>query len=183
MLEPYQLLELVPRLAAIAADLRSQGMFVEAANNLGYFGPHESDLRRAHWQGCQAGRFLLGLEANGDVKGCPSLPSSEYVGGNLRRQRLADVWQASAPLRFTLDRPLSELWGHCATCYYAETCRGGCSWTAHTLLGRRGNMPFCFHRADQLARQGRRERLVRVAPAPGEPFDHGRFEIIEEDLP
>ena len=29
------------------------------------------------------GDEVLGLEANGDVKGCPSLPSSEYVGGNV----------------------------------------------------------------------------------------------------
>jgi hypothetical protein len=27
---------------------------------------------------------------------------------------------------------------------------------------------------------GKRERLVRVEEAPGEPFDHGRFELVEE---
>jgi radical SAM protein with 4Fe4S-binding SPASM domain len=183
LLQPYDLLELVPRLAATADRLRAQGIFVEAANNLGYFGPHESTLRRAHWQGCQAGRFLLGIESNGDVKGCPSLPSGPYVGGNLRAKPLSELWQASAPMRFAVDRGVDELWGRCASCYYAETCRGGCSWTAHTLLGKRGNMPYCYHRADELRREGLRERLVRAEAAPGLPFDFGRFELIEEPLP
>jgi hypothetical protein len=29
---------------------------------------------------------------------------------------------------------------------------------------------------------GKRERLIKVEAASGEPFDHGRFEIIVEDL-
>ena len=33
-----------------------------------------------------------------------------------------------------------------------------------------------------LARQGKRERLVPVAPAPGQPFDNGRFEIVLEEI-
>ena len=72
------------------------------------------------------------------------------------------------------------MWGRCGNCYYAEVCQGGCSWTSHTLLGRRGNMPYCFHRALELQKEGKRERLVKVQSAPGEPFDFGRFELIEE---
>ena len=30
---------------------------------------------------------------------------------------------------------------------------------------------------------GKRERIVRVEAAPGEPFDHGLFEIVLEDKP
>jgi sulfatase maturation enzyme AslB (radical SAM superfamily) len=103
------------------------------------------------------------------------------VGGNLREATLAEIWDRQT-LAFARDRGTEELWGHCKTCYYAEECKGGCSWTAHTLLGRRGNMPYCFHRADMLAQQGVRERLVRVERAPGEPFDFGRFELVEEPL-
>ncbi len=33
-----------------------------------------------------------------------------------------------------------------------------------------------------MAARGLRERLVPVARAPGEPFDHGRFELVEEAL-
>jgi hypothetical protein len=31
-------------------------------------------------------------------------------------------------------------------------------------------------------RQGLRERLVQVERAPGVPFDHGRFEIVVEEV-
>ena len=41
-------------------------------------------------------------------------------------------------------------------------------------------MPYCHHRALELQRVGRRERLVKVQAAPGEPFDFGRFELVEE---
>jgi hypothetical protein len=51
------------------------------------------------------------------------------------------------------------------------------------LLGRPGNNPYCHHRALELTREGKRERVVRAAPAPGEPFDYGRFEIVEEPWP
>ncbi len=73
-------------------------------------------------------------------------------------------------------------WGT-QTCDYADVCRAGCSFTTHATLGRRGNNPWCYHRVSTLARQGRRERLVQVAAAQGQPYDFGRFEIVEEPLP
>ena len=45
-----------------------------------------------------------------------------------------------------------------------------------------GNNPLCHHRALEMRRQGKRERLVQVARAPGVPFDNGRFEIVVEDV-
>lgn len=182
LLQPHQMNVLVPRLAAIADALGPRGFSVQAANNLGYFGPYEHLLRRSPWAGCMAGRYVMGIESNGDLKGCPSLPSAPYVGGNLRDATVAELWQTSQ-LRFSRDRDTSELWGFCKTCYYAPECRAGCSWTAHTLLGRRGNMPYCHHRADALASQGKRERVVHVQDADGDPFDFGRFELVLEDVP
>jgi radical SAM protein with 4Fe4S-binding SPASM domain len=182
LLQPYDMLELVPRLALLAKRLRKQGCRMNAANNLGYFGPYEKDIRIDHWKGCAAGRHVLGIESNGDVKGCPSLPSGPYVGGNLRRQSLQEIWDAAPELAFARERGTEELWGRCKGCYYAEVCKGGCSWTAHTLLGRRGNMPYCHHRAEELQRNGLRERLELVERAPGEPFDFGLFRLIEEPL-
>jgi radical SAM protein with 4Fe4S-binding SPASM domain len=180
LLQPSDMLELVPRLGAVAARARP-GCAVVAANNLGYFGPYEHLIRAEYWKGCAAGRHVLGIESNGDVKGCPSLPSAPYVGGNLRERSLREIWDTAA-LGFARDRGTDELWGFCKSCYYADTCKGGCSWTAHTLLGRRGNMPYCHHRALELQRVGRRERLVQVAEAPGVPFDFGLFELVEEPI-
>jgi len=188
VLEPYQLLDLFPRLAALQRDvLRPAGVQLAPANNIGYFGPFESEIRLGgqsgvHWKGCPAGAYALGIEADGSLKGCPSLPSASYVGGNLRQQRLAELLE-NEPLLRLASRTVDDLWGFCRTCYYADVCRGGCSWTAHTTLGRPGNNPFCHHRALELAGQGLRERLVVVERAPGVPFDHGRLELIVEPIP
>jgi radical SAM protein with 4Fe4S-binding SPASM domain len=185
LLEPYQVLFAMDMLARLKRRADELGIRIWAGNNVGYFGPFEETLhgRLPAPRSCAAGKMTLGIEANGDIKGCPSLPTADYVGGNVRDAKLVDIWERAAPLRFTRDRTTSELWGYCATCYYADECKAGCSWTSHVLLGRRGNNPFCHHRAIELLREGRRERLVRVTPPDGKPFDHGVFEIVEEDWP
>jgi radical SAM protein with 4Fe4S-binding SPASM domain len=187
LLEPYHLIEVMPAVARIKPLADDADIRIWPGNNLGYYGPYESLLRsqlpRGRKGSCGAGRFILGIESNGAIKGCPSLPSASYVGGNVRDDALRDVWERAEPLRFTRDPRGAELWGYCKGCYYADDCLGGCSWTAHSLLGRRGNNPFCHHRALDLLRRGRRERVVLVEAAEGTPFDHGRFDVIEEEWP
>jgi hypothetical protein len=90
------------------------------------------------------------------------------------------MWAESRALKYTRERTTAELWGFCASCYYADTCRGGCTATAEPLLGRPGNNPFCHHRALELDGQGLRERIELVERGPGEPFDHGLYRIVRE---
>ena len=192
LLQPYELLDLFPRLAAIAARAQADGVRLHPGNNVGYFGPHEALLRGGgdpdvHWRGCQAGLQVLGLEADGTLKACPSLPTGPYAGGNLAEHPLEALLAAHPEAlgfnRRSLAAPedaTRELWGACAGCYYAAVCRGGCNWTAHVLLGRRGNNPYCHHRALELQARGLRERLVPAEAAPGLPFDHGRFDLVVE---
>ena len=42
-------------------------------------------LPRGHGGSCGAGRVTLGIEANGDIKGCPSLPTDRWTGGRSPR--------------------------------------------------------------------------------------------------
>jgi radical SAM protein with 4Fe4S-binding SPASM domain len=187
LLEPYHVLEVMPMLARIKARADEAKVRLWPGNNIGYFGPYETLLRgtlaRGHMASCGAGRSTLGVEANGDIKGCPSLPTADYVGGNIRENTLRDIWERAAPLRFTRDRTVEDLWGYCRGCYYADTCRAGCSWTSHVLFGRPGNNPYCHHRALELLREGKRERVVRSRAAEGKPFDYGLFELVVEDWP
>jgi radical SAM protein with 4Fe4S-binding SPASM domain len=187
LLQPYQMLELMPMLARLDARCRDAGVRLWPGNNIGYFGPYESVLRgemsRGHLEPCGAGRVTLGIEANGDIKGCPSLPSADYVGGNVRERPLREIWERAEALRFTRGRTVDDLRGYCRSCYYAEDCLGGCTWTSHVLFGARGDNPYCHHRALELLGQGKRERLVLAERAPGVPFDHGRFELVLEDWP
>jgi radical SAM protein with 4Fe4S-binding SPASM domain len=184
LLQPYDLLDVQPMLAALVPAAKARGIDVVAGNNIGYFGPHESALRgrtrMGHASGCGAGQVTIGIEADGTIKGCPSLATNGWSGGNVRETPLKDIWERSIPLRYTRERTVKDLWGFCATCYYADVCRAGCTWTGDSLFGKPGNNPYCHHRALELKRHGKRERLVRVEEAPGEPFDHGRFELREE---
>ncbi|MFO0755190.1 MAG: radical SAM protein [Byssovorax sp.] len=188
LLQPYDLVDLVPRIAALKQQAYRDGITLMPGNNLGYFGPEEALLRsfheggRDHFHGCQAGRLVMGIESDGSVKGCPSLQSRPYIGGSLREQDLASIWNRSAELAFTRTRTVDDLWGYCRTCPFAEVCMGGCTFTAHALFGRPGNNPYCHYRARSLAAEGKRERLVPAAAAEGLPFDSGLFTLVVEDL-
>lgn len=122
----------------------------------------------------------MGIESDGAVKGCPSLQTSHYVGGNAREQSLEQIWKDSPQLSFARARTRADLWGFCATCAFGDVCLGGCTFTAHSVLGRPGNNPYCHFRARELAKKNLRERLVPVEAAPGRPFDNGLFEIALE---
>jgi radical SAM protein with 4Fe4S-binding SPASM domain len=187
LLQPYDLLELYPMLAELVPAAKARGIDVVAGNNVGYFGPHETALRgrtrTGHSGGCGAGRLTIGIEADGTIKGCPSLTTSGWAGGNVRETPLKDIWERSSALRYTRDRTVKDLWGYCATCYYADECRAGCTWTSDVLFGKPGNNPYCHHRALEMKRAGKRERVVRVEEAPGLPFDQGKFDLVEEEWP
>ncbi len=187
LLQPYELLDLFPRLARMKERCDQARVQFTPGNNIGYFGPYEALLRGsqapgAHWDGCQAGERTLGIEADGTLKGCPSLPTAPYAGGNLRDRPLSELLRTT-PLRVIQERSRDDLWGYCHDCYYAQVCRGGCTWTSHVLFGRPGNNPYCHYRALQRHQAGQRERLVLAEAAPGAPFDHGRFDIVLEPLP
>ena len=184
LLQPYELIELFPRLAALAARATERGIVFQPANVVGYFGPYQVELKQGDpervFRGCPAGHHGLGIEADGGVKGCPSLPSEAYRGGTTRDASLRDLVAHAPELRFTREDRTRELWGYCARCYYGPVCQGGCSWMAHALFGRRGNNPYCHHRALELQREGLRERVVLRARAPGPPFDYARSDLVPE---
>lgn len=184
LLQPYDLLQLFPLLDQLKSRSQELGVQLWPGNNIGYFGPYESRLRgtlpRGHLSSCGAGRATLGIEADGTIKGCPSLPSEAWTGGNIRDASLKDIWERGTAMRYTRDRTVEDLWGYCRDCYYADACRAGCTWTSFVLFGKAGNNPYCHHRALEHQRMGKRERVVRVESAPNKPFDHGRFELTVE---
>jgi Y-X(10)_GDL-associated radical SAM protein len=188
LLQPYQLLELMPLLARLHHEGLDRGLLMIVGNNIGYFGPYEriwrdQEIEAQHWSGCNAGQTTMGLESDGTVKGCPSLSTTGYAGGNVRDLALADIWNHGEAIHFGRLRSADSLWGFCRGCYYAEVCRGGCTWTADSLFGRPGNNPYCHHRALELAQRGLRERVVKVREAPDASFAIGEFELILEPIP
>ena len=188
LFQPWDLLDFLPRVARLKERGFKEGLLVMPGNNLGYYGPEEGLLRSQtpdapdRFQGCQAGRYVLGIESSGDVKGCPSLQTASYVGGNLQDHSLKSIWDNSPQLSFTRERTVEDLWGYCRECPFASHCLGGCSFTSHSFFGRPGNNPYCHFRARAFAKEGKRERLILQDAAKGLPFDHGLFEIVIEDL-
>ncbi|CAN5419412.1 GDL motif peptide-associated radical SAM/SPASM maturase [soil metagenome] len=186
LFQPYELLDVYPKLAALAERARAGGVMIWPANNIGYFGPHEAILRGSgvdsdfHWSGCPAGTRAMGIESDGTIKGCPSLPTAEWGGGSSRETPLQKIWDETKELRYTRDRTAADLWGFCKDCYYADGCRAGCTWTSHVFFGKPGNNPYCHHRALEHDARGLRECLVQRKAAPGTPFDHGEFDVIVE---
>ena len=187
LLQPYQLLDLMPQLAKLYDAGAARGLLMIVGNNIGYFGPYEHVWRgfgdeRVHWTGCSAGQTVLGLEADGTVKGCPSLATVGFAGGNVRDLSLEEIWRTSKEIHFGRLRSVDDLWGFCRTCYYADVCRGGCTWTSHSLLGVPGNNPYCHYRALKLQEGGLRERVVKIRDAAKASFAIGEFELITERI-
>jgi radical SAM protein with 4Fe4S-binding SPASM domain len=116
---------------------------VVAGDNLGYYS--EPPIRKRTWKGCFAGRHIMGMEADGAVKGCLSLPG-EFVEGNVKKESLRDIWED--PQRFKYNRYFSRdmLEGYCKDCPKGEPCRGGCTVTSYALTGNRFNNPYCDYR-------------------------------------
>ncbi|WP_085599989.1 MULTISPECIES: GDL motif peptide-associated radical SAM/SPASM maturase [unclassified Pseudomonas] len=187
LLQPYQLLDVMPLLARLYREGSERGLLMNVGNNIGYYGPYEHLWRgfgdeRVHWSGCAAGQTMLALEADGTVKGCPSLATVGFSGGNVRNMNLHDIWHYSEGIHFGRLRSVDDLWGYCRTCYYNDVCRGGCTWTSHSLLGKPGNNPYCHYRTLDLAKKGLRERIVKLEEAGPASFSVGRFDLITERI-
>jgi len=152
VLGPAEIATLLPRLVALRKSGRSPHLV--AADNVGYYGDVEEDLRDPgtrikFWVGCRAGLEVLGIESHGDVKGCLSLPSglngrSDFVEGNLRYRRLADIWKDPEAFAYNRKFHLADLRGACAECAYGEVCRGGCTWTSVAHNGHPHDFPHCY---------------------------------------
>jgi radical SAM protein with 4Fe4S-binding SPASM domain len=120
---------------------------VLGAHDFGYCSTRLPSLRVPGqvWTGCGAGRNTLGIQSDGGVKGCLSLPG-DFVVGNVRERSLMALWEGGAFASWR--RPVTR-YDFCARCPHGEVCEGGCSELAVTYSGRRGDNPMCFYRIEQ----------------------------------
>lgn len=193
LMQPHELLIFHPLLAHLAKRGYQQGFYVQPGNNYGYYGPYDRMLRGfghetefSFWRGCYAGLSTIGIEADGTIKGCPSLPTAAYSGGSIRDASLVEILTERDELTFNLKAGTAagteHLWGFCKTCDFAALCRGACNWTAHVFFDRRGNNPYCHHRALVNASNNVRETVMIRRKANGLPFDNGVFDLTTSDF-
>jgi radical SAM protein with 4Fe4S-binding SPASM domain len=166
LMAPEDLLDVIPRLAKMCSDKVLPKLFT--GHNVGYYGEYEEALRTNAellpvWTGCTAGSSVIGIESNGNIKGCLSLPSAmngedRFVEGNVRQSTLKEIW--TKPGAFAYNREFSPemLGGFCRTCDYAEICRGGCTWTTFSEHGPIRDNPYCYWRQKQRVEEARTSR-------------------------
>ena len=130
-LEPIGRALLRPDLMLTPDDYRRLFEFIREKRRAGYpleYGcshylglDYEAEVREWYWL-CNAGVYTASIMANGDIGACLDIERGpETIQGNIRTERLRDVWER----RFELfRRDLSELNPTCRACEHARFCRG-----------------------------------------------------------
>ncbi|MFX0038028.1 MAG: radical SAM protein [Promethearchaeota archaeon] len=120
---------------------------VIGAHCFGYFSRFIPNLGLTPWVGCQAGYSVLGIQSNGNIKGCLTL-SDNFIEGNIREQNLKDI--ISNPYAFSYNRNFkkSDLEGYCFSCDMVNECKGGCLGTKYALNS--DNAPYCLRAIEDL---------------------------------
>jgi radical SAM protein with 4Fe4S-binding SPASM domain len=138
--------QLVDKLLALRKDGR---LYVDVGENVGYYGCKGSELIDGNpYFGCYAGMRVAGIESNGNVKGCLSMPP-QFVEGNLRDSSFTEIW--NRPDGFAYNRQFTQdsASGACHDCRYLPLCRGGCTTTSVSQTGHRADNPYCMYQIER----------------------------------
>jgi len=160
ILEPSALEVFVPKVVELME--RHRGVLrIDPADDVGYFTDEDAVLRangedEGYWMGCQAGLTVIGIEANGNIKGCLSMQSDDFVEGNIRQESLREIWFKEGNFAYTRQYKAENLGGFCRECAYNDLCRGGCSWNAYLHgrdIGKFANK-YCLYQVRELRERG-----------------------------
>lgn len=141
----------IPEVTSFIRRMRGrQEMNVYAGDDIGYYDENEMYLRGrpgsiAVWRGCQAGLKALGIDSAGNVKGCESLYSDEFIEGNLRQESLKEIWCKEGNFAYNRNFDLSQLVGRCSGCDKGQLCRGGCRGSCYFTTGSSFENPYCCY--------------------------------------
>jgi len=93
----------------------------------------EMESRLIKWGGNSAGRKLLNIDSEGNVKPDPFFP---FTIGNILERDFRDIWQDRPIelLKRLRERP-RELKGNCRDCRYLDICNGGSRSRAWAIYG------------------------------------------------
>ncbi len=167
----------LPRMQAVLAGLvKRNKLRIDISDSIGYHGPYERLLRSSIYQGrkvrqfkgCPAGKSVIGIESNGNVKGCLSIMAgynkqgADFVEGNIRDRSLAEIWNDSNAFSYNRNWNIENLAGFCRDCHHAEDCRGGCR-AKMTASGDGEQNPMCVHRVLSEDAIGRKKTGVMAA--------------------
>jgi len=129
---------------------KEQKIAIYAGDNIGYFDENELYLRGefgtiCSWSGCQAGLRVVGIGSTGNVKGCESLYSDEFIEGNLREESLSEIWYKEGNFAYNRNFDTSMLTGSCKDCNKGAICRGGCRGACYFTTDSKFENPYCCY--------------------------------------
>lgn len=141
----------VPLITKFIREKRDeQEIVIYAGDDIGYFDENELYLRSrpgtiCEWSGCQAGLRVVGIDSIGNVKGCESLYSDEFIEGNLREESLSTIWYKEGNFAYNRDFDISMLTGSCKDCDKGAICRGGCRGSCYFTTDSKFENPYCCY--------------------------------------
>jgi radical SAM protein with 4Fe4S-binding SPASM domain len=146
-LTPRQFYSVGLFIASLKSKYSVKDLPVAGAHDAGYYSGIMPNAQLDSWRGCQAGITNIGIQSNGNIKGCLSLPD-EFIEGNTRERSILDIWKD--PRSFGYNRAFDEssLSGFCRRCPHASTCRGGCMSVSYNFTRKRDN-PYCYYRIER----------------------------------
>jgi radical SAM protein with 4Fe4S-binding SPASM domain len=96
-----------------------------------------------------AGIEGIGIESNGNIKGCLSIRSEKAIEGNIRTTPLKEIWENTNNFKYTRNFHASDLGERCKSCEYGTRCKGGCSSQSTAFFNEFNNAPYCFLRYEK----------------------------------
>lgn len=141
----------VPMITKFIGEKRNEEKIgIYAGDDIGYFDENEPYLRGQQgtiyeWSGCQAGLRVVGIDSIGNVKGCESLYSDEFIEGNLREEPLAEIWYKEGNFAYNREFDISMLTGNCKGCDKGVICRGGCRGSCYFTTDSKFENPYCCY--------------------------------------
>lgn len=129
------------KIMLICLELANENdIYINFADSLGYYDNRIGSICKLKdpsqsWHGCNAGIRGFGLLCNGDVVGCTSMRSREFVEGNIRNRSLREIWEDKNTFAWRRNMKKSNLSGECSRCKYGSLCLGGCANVRLTMEG------------------------------------------------
>jgi radical SAM protein with 4Fe4S-binding SPASM domain len=123
---------------------------IYAGDDVGYFDENEIYIRSlpgtiSVWNGCKAGIKVVGIDSTGNVKGCESIYSDQFIEGNLRKEPLEAIWTKEGNFAYNRNFDPSMLRGECAQCDKGRICRGGCRGSNYFSSGSLFESRYCSY--------------------------------------
>ncbi|MFW9978113.1 MAG: radical SAM protein [Candidatus Thorarchaeota archaeon] len=124
-------------------EFTHEQLMVAGAHDMGYFSEFLPSVQLAPWSGCQAGISTLGIQSDGGIRGCLSLPES-FNEGNIRDRHLKDIWYDDLFCSYSRQVGEEDIRGNCRKCNHRTICKGGCSAVSLSLYGELHQDPYCL---------------------------------------